>query len=292
MSETFWDKLKNLTSNRILPVGIILSLVTFVIIARLFQMQMVDNEVANVEDGSTSYKHTVPVSATRGEIYDKDGNLLAYNDLQYNLEMYDSALLSTNAQKNDAIFSLVQLLRDFGYKREFSFPIVIDENGSLQFTVSGNSLLRFKKNAYGHARVEELTEEEIAATAQEVFDFLRYGSKNVRMFQIDSKYNLEDALEIMAYRYQLFTLYPKYLSFRIVSDISDEARISFYENTTKVPGIEITKSSKRVYNNALYYAHIIGYVGLINEEELTRLNESEARYNESSIVGKLGVEKS
>lgn len=292
MSETFWDKLKNLTSNRILPVGIVLSLVTFIIIARLFQMQMVDNEVTSVQDGSTSYKHTVPVSATRGEIYDKDGNLLAYNDLQYNLEMFDSALLSTNEEKNDAMFSLIQLLRDFGYTREFSFPIVMDEKGELQFTISGNSLLRFKRNAYGHARVEELTEEEIASGAQEVFDFLRYGSKNIRMFQIDSKYSVEDALEIMAYRYQLYTLYPKYVSFRIVSDISDEARISFYENTTKVPGIEITKSSKRVYNNALYFSHIIGYVGLINEEELAQLNENDKRYNESSIIGKLGVEKS
>lgn len=292
MSETFFDKIKNLTSNRILPVSIVLSVVIFIILVRLFQMQMVNNDTTTMESDTTSYRHTVPVKATRGEIYDKNGNLLAYNDLQFNLEMFDSAVLTTNAQKNDAIFSLIELLRKFGYQREFSFPMEIDENGELQFTVSDMALLRFKKNAYGHARVSDLTEEQIAASAQDVFDFMRFGDKSVRMFQIDLKYDLTDALEIMAYRYQLFILYPKYSSFRIVSDISDEARVSFYENTSKIPGIEITKSSKRVYNHAVYFSHIIGYVGLINDEELKQLNENEVKYNEESIVGKLGVEKS
>lgn len=292
MEESLFDKLRDLMQNRLVHVGLLLCFMFGIIVVRLFQMQMVDNTETAVEGDSTSHTKTIPVQATRGNIYDCNGVLLAYNDLQYNLEMYDSANLSTNDEKNAAIHSLIQLLDEFGYEREFDFYIELDENGELQFTVSDTALLRFKKNAYGLTNIDKLTEEHLAATAQDVFDFLRYGNQSSRMFQIAASYTTEEALEIMAYRYQLFILYPSYSSFRIVSDISEEARISFYENTTKIPGIEITKSSKRVYNDAKYFAHIIGYIGLINAAELEEYSLLNDKYSETSIVGKLGVEKS
>ncbi|MBR5712536.1 MAG: hypothetical protein IKX54_02975 [Lachnospiraceae bacterium] len=286
------DSQPSLLSDRLVPTVLLLAVLFGIIVVKLFLMQMIDDSKAKIKQDTTSYTKTIAVPATRGNIYDSKGVLLAYNDLQYNLEMYDSASLSTNAQKNAAIYSLIQLLREFNYKREFDFYIRINNNYELEFTVTGNALLRFKKNAYGLKSVENLTEAQRNASAAEVFDFLRNGDKSVRMFQISNDYMMEDALEIMAYRYQLFILYPSYSSFRIVSDISDEARISFYENTTKIPGLEITKSSKRVYNNAEYFAHIIGYIGRVNAEELAELKETSNRYNDSSIVGKLGIEKS
>ena len=285
------DNSQSLLTDRLIPIALIMVIVCGILVGRLFYMQMLDAEKANVKQDTTSYTKTIPVQSTRGNIYDCKGVLLAYNDLQYNLEMYNSASLSTNAQKNEAIYSLIQVLKSFNYKREFDFYLKLDENGEPAFTVSDNALLRFKKNVYSLKSVNDLTEEQKATTAREVFDYMRYGKGNSRMFQISDEYSMEDALEIMAYRYQLFTLYPSYTSFRIVSDISDEARISFYENTTKIPGLEITKSTKRVYNNAEYFAHIIGYIGLINADELAELRETSDKYSESSVVGKVGIEK-
>jgi len=296
MSDSFWGRIKEVLSNRVVPVSIVIGAIIGIIVVQLFSLQLAERgssetvvESSN-KNSSTSTK-TVSVPSTRGNIYDVNGELLAYNELQYNLEMYNSASLSTNSEKNAAIYSLIQLMRKFNYTREFNFYIILDETGKLQFTVEGNALLRFKKNAYGLSNVNQLTEEQINASALDVFNFLRYGDTSAKMFQIDASYSMVDALEIMAYRYQLFVQYPSYTSFRIVSDISDEARISFYENTTKIPGLEITKSSKRIYNKAIYFAHIIGYVGLINSTELEELSETTDKYNENSIVGKLGIEK-
>ena len=286
------DNSQSILSDRLIPVALVVVIICGILVGRLFFMQMIDEEKANVKQDTTSYTKTVAVQSTRGNIYDCKGVLLAYNDLQYNLEMFNSASLSTNAEKNEAIYSLICLLRNFKYKREFDFYIALDEYSKPYFTVSDMALLRFKKNVYSLKSVNDLTDEQKEATAEEVFNFLRYGNSSSRMFQISSSYTMSDALEIMAYRYQLFTLYPSYSSFRIVSDISDEARISFYENTTKIPGIEITKSTKRIYNNAEYFAHIIGYIGLINGDELTEFRETSDKYSETSIVGKLGIEKS
>ncbi|MBP5462025.1 MAG: hypothetical protein J6Y20_07880 [Lachnospiraceae bacterium] len=286
------DNSQSILSDRLIPVALVVVIICGILVGRLFFMQMIDEEKANVKQDTTSYTKTVAVQSTRGNIYDCKGVLLAYNTLQYNLEMFNSASLSTNAEKNEAIYSLIKLLRSFQYKREFDFYIALDEYARPYFTVSDMALLRFKKNVYSLKSVNDLTDEQKEATAEEVFNFLRYGNSSSRMFQISSSYTMSDALEIMAYRYQLFTLYPSYSSFRIVSDISDEARISFYENTTKIPGIEITKSTKRIYNNAEYFAHIIGYIGLINGDELAEFRETSDKYSETSIVGKLGIEKS
>lgn len=294
MQQTIVEKLKELFRNRLVPVGLVLFVAFLIMIVHIFRMQMVEPEKTKITRDEKSYTKTVSLPSTRGNIYDRNGNLLAYNELQFNLDMFNSAELTNNVEMNTAIYELIQILRKFNYKREFSFPIVMNEDGTLRFTVTGSSLDRFKKNAFGLRSVSELTDEHRAATAEDVYKFMRFGSNTSRMFQISADYSKEDALEIMAYRYQFFTMYPSYSSFRVVSNISDEARIIFYENTSTIPGLEITKSWHRVYLDAEYFSHIVGYVGKANAEELEVLKEAGTgtRYNENSVVGKAGIEKS
>ncbi|MBO4695749.1 MAG: hypothetical protein J5643_00545 [Lachnospiraceae bacterium] len=294
MEHTFWAKLKEIFSNRLVPIFMVLCIAFIIIIAHIFNMQMVEPEKTKITRDEKSYTKTVSIPSTRGNIYDKSGNLLAYNELQFNLEMFNSAELTNNLEMNTAIYKLILILREYGYKREFAFPIAMDEEENLRFTISGSALDRFKKNAYGLKSVSDLTEKHKEATAEQVFNFMRFGDGVSRMFQIGEEYSKADALEIMAYRYQFFTMYPSYSSFRVVSNISDEARITFYENTTAIPGLEITKSSRRIYIDSEYFSHIIGYVGRVNAEELSVLKEAGTgtRYNDNSIVGKAGIEKS
>ncbi|MBO7649138.1 MAG: hypothetical protein J6S79_00120, partial [Lachnospiraceae bacterium] len=294
MQQTLGEKLKELFTNRLVPVGLVLFVLFGILIVHIFRMQMVEPEKTKITRDEKSYTKLASIPSTRGNIYDCNGNLLAYNELQFNLDMFNSAELTNNLQMNTAIYELIKILREFNYKREFSFPLKMDENGELYFTVTGSNLDRFKKNAFGLKSVSELTEAHKAATAEDVFQFMRKGNNTSRMFQISDEYSKEDALEIMAYRYQFFTMYPSYSSFRVVSNISDEARITFYENTTTIPGLEITKSWRRIYIDAEYFAHIVGYVGRINAEELEMLKSAGTgtRYSETSIVGKSGIEKS
>ena len=158
MEHTFWAKLKEIFTNRLVPVFLVLCLGFIVIIAHIFNMQMVEPEKTKITRDEKSYTKTVSIPSTRGNIYDKSGNLLAYNELQYNLDMFNSAELTNGQQMNTAIYELIKILRKYGYKREFSFPIVMDEDETLRFTVSGSALDRFKKNAYGLQSVKELTE--------------------------------------------------------------------------------------------------------------------------------------
>ena len=76
------------------------------------------------------------------------------------------------------------------------------------------------------------------------------------------------------------------LRFRL-SD-SEAARISV--NLDQLPGVEVTAELTRHYPQGKLASHAIGYVGRINEEELTTLDAS--RYAATKNIGKTGVERS
>lgn len=295
MFDTFLDKVKALFSSRLVPLGMIFLVLFVILIHQVFQMQIVEGSTAADRD---EYKNTEErdIASTRGLIYDKNGYLLAYNELKYAVVMSDTGLLTTNTDKNAMLYRLIKLLEQYGNELELDFGIYIDENGQLAFNVSGNAELRFKKNAYCLTSVNKLSEQQRNASAQEVFDFLRYGDSSVTMFQISNSYSLEDALKIMTIRYtmQIQPAEMKYTQFTLASNVTPETAAAVKENIADLPGVEVQQQTYRVYNDAKYFAHIIGYTGLINSTELESLNkdlESDI-YTSTDVVGKSGIEKS
>ncbi len=255
-------------------------------------MQIVQGIAAAEEE---EYKSTAErdIKSTRGLIFDRNGNLLAYNELKYAVVMSDTGVLTTNAEKNAMLYRLIKLLEKYGNELELDFCIYLDENGELAFNVSGNAELRFKKNAYCLTSVNKLTEEQRNATAQEVFDFLRNGTG---MFQISGSYSIEDILKIMTIRYTMM-IQPKeqaYDQFTLTSNVTAETAAAIKENMSELPGVEVQQQTYRVYNDAKYFAHIIGYTGLINTTELETYNEQlgTEKYKSTDVVGKSGIEKS
>lgn len=279
-----------------MPLGTIFLLMFGVLIYRVFQMQIVNGTTNTAEEEYLDVEER-PIKSTRGEIKDRNGILLAYNTSSYSVVMCDSAALTTNKEKNAMINKLVKLLEDYGYPLELSFGIELDDNGQLVFNVEGNALNRFLKNAYCKSYVSQLSEEQLNATPQEVFDFLRYGDKeNGKMFEISDDYSLEEALKIMIVRYTLFNNTPKYNQFTIASNVNAETVAAVKENLADFKGVEVKLETSRVYNDSQYFAHIIGYTGQINSSELETLNEGykegEEVYKENDVVGKIGIEKS
>ncbi len=290
MIDVIWEKIKQILSSRLLPISLIFIFLLSLLINRIFTLQIVEGETHSTVL-ALKYTKTREIKSTRGNIYDRNGVLLAYNKLTYSVVLEDSTELGTNQERNDMLYHLILLLEKYGNTIENEFCISIDKDGKLYFTVDEKAEERFKRDVYGKKSVDELTKDQKAATAEEVFDYLRYGDKkyNTR-FNISEEYSLEDALKIMTLRYAIFTNYPKYNQIIISSDVSDETVAAIYENSSTLPGVEIAQQTKRVYNDSLYNAHILGYTGLINSGELEALPE-DSDYNNSDIIGKTGIEK-
>lgn len=284
------EKIKDLLTSRLFWLSIVYSVLAFVLLQRMFELQIVKGE--ETEETQSYYKVVDRyIPSTRGLIYDKNGELLAYNELSYSVVLEDSAQNSTNAAKNESIHKMVTILKQHGYELELDFAIEIDENGELVFNVSGTAEQRFKKNAYGLRSVNNLSDAQKNATAEEVFNFLRYGDKSSTMFQVSDDYTLEEALAIVTVRYHFFTLVDKSSQLTIASNIDDATIAAISESSGEIPGISVVQRTKRVYNYAMYFAHVIGYTGQVTESELETLNGEDGTYQLSDYVGKTGLEK-
>ncbi len=292
MFDVILDKLKQVLSSRLLPIAIVFMALFGALISRIFTLQIVEGETHS-EAASLKYTKTREIKATRGNIYDRKGVLLAYNKLTYSVVLEESPSLEKNEQKNAMLYNLIQILEDYDNEIETEFGISLDKNGNLYFNEKDEKAInRFKKNAYAKRSVEELDEEQKNATAEEVFEYLRHGSSIYSpMFNISDDYSLEDALKIMQLRYAIYTNYPKYNQIIISSNVNDETVAAIYENSRILPGVDIKQQTYRVYNDSLYNSHILGYTGLIGEAELEAHQGDAFNYNNSDVIGKLGIEK-
>jgi len=291
--DVFLDAIKRLIKSRLLFIALIYMVLFGVIVHRLFVLQIVEGPTHAEE---YEYKNTVSreIKSTRGNIYDRNGMLLASNTLSYSVVMEDTSEITSNAQRNAVIYKLIQIIEKNGDTLDNPFYIIHTGNGEFEFTVTGSALTRFKKNVYAYAlENNQLTEEQQNATAKDVYYFLKDGSKKYPMFGISDEYSIEDTLKIMSVRYALFNNYPKYNQITVASNVSEGTVAMIMENIADLPGVQIKQETKRVYHDSLYFAHMLGYTGLINAEELDKLNSEagEEYYNSTDIVGKTGIEK-
>ncbi|MBP5533476.1 MAG: peptidase [Lachnospiraceae bacterium] len=287
-------KIKEMLKIRLVFLNIVAVLLFVVLLIRLYNLQVLKAQEDYVASGSqVKTIQTRYMESARGEIYDRNGNLLAYNVQSYSVVMTNSALVTTNAQKNEMIVKLLKILDEHGYEPEMTFAIEQDEYGKLKFNVSGNAELRFKKNAYGLQRISDLSDEQKNATAEEVYDFLKNGTKNVSMFGIPDEYPTDLALKVMMFRYTLFNLYPQYSQFTVCNNVDERLIAIIMENAADLPGVEIKQQTSRVYNDSTYFAHILGYTGMMNEDEVEDMNSGYDTpiYSTSDVIGKTGLEK-
>lgn len=291
MLDIFKDWFDRVGKTRIFPIVLVYILLISVLVHRLFVLQIVNGESMSQESEKKSFKER-HLKGTRGNIYDCNGVLLAYNELSHSVTLEDSEELQTNAEKNKMIYQLIQVLEKNDCKIDIDFEIQLNKKGELEFNVEGTALLNFKRDVYCLKSIKELSEKQVDADAKEVYEYL--AGKTSNCFNISDEYKLEDAIKIMAVRYELFlNRFKKYLPITVASNIDKKTMIAVKENSADLPGVEVSIETYRKYNEAKYFSHVIGYTGVVNEEELAQFEKDGTKklYTEADQIGKTGIEK-
>ena len=113
------DRLKEagayLMQSRLVTLIIIFCVSSSILIGRLFYLQIVKGS-DYLENYEYSIRRTTSVAATRGNIYDRNGNLLAYNQLAYAVAIQDLGDYPKAADRNAMIYRLVTILERRGEK--------------------------------------------------------------------------------------------------------------------------------------------------------------------------------
>ena len=287
-------KLKQIVTSRLFPVTSVFLVLFSLLFARIYRLQVLEGATAQ-QDVESITKKTVSLEPTRGNIYDRNGTLLAYNQLVQNVTVMDDGSYANGYERNQMLLRLINLLDRFGETVYPSFDIYCDEEGHLQerFT-SENARLRFLRDMYGKASISLLTDEEKATTADEIVAF--YADKfGVGQNEDKTTYVLDNAttLKLLYIRYSMYAnFYVRYRTSTVAVDVSEKTIAAIREHASELKGVDIAQSTKRVYNDAVYLCHILGYTGYASADEIEELNALGGSYTSGDIIGKTGIEAS
>lgn len=281
----------------------VLTILFMVLIGRLFFLQIVNGE-KYTEKFNLRIKREITLPGTRGNIYDRNGKPLAVNKLAWSVTIEDQGSYASEREReldlNGKIYQLITLLEKHGDSMENALQIRLDKNGNYEFTADGFQLDRFKADVYGRFQIEDLTEEEQAADAEDVVAYLadkfcvysqadkEYTEKEREAYGLPEEFQKKEVLDIVSMRYALFLqTYQKYLSVTAARDVSPETAAAVMESD--LSGVDVREGSIRVYEGGEACAPVLGYTGPVSAEDL---EESEEKgYTVNSIVGKSGMEE-
>ncbi|MCI6004689.1 MAG: peptidase [Blautia sp.] len=308
------SKIKKIIKKIRLKRTTILALV-FVFFAVLLIQQIFDLQIIQGEDYISKFQtrttKTRVIKSTRGNIYDRNGEMVASNILSYSLTLEDNGSYETTREKNLTLngiaYQVIKILEKNGDSLSHSFHIYVDENGQYAFDVDeGFTLSRFRADIYGHALIDDLTEEEKNATAEEMIEYLSgskgfsivlYGDKAYTAQELEehglpSQLTAREILDISIIRYELNNnSFMKYVPVTIATNVSEESVASIMENQYKLQGIEVVEDSVRKYVDDESMGPILGYIGKASSEELETLREKNPSYSNDAVVGKAGIEQ-
>ena len=297
MSYDIKDFLKRFFSSRLFILAAVFITFFVIILARVFTLQIVNGK-SYQENFSLKIQVKQPVNAARGNIYDRNGKLLAYNELAYSISINDSTTYSDNKEKNKTVNAelaeILAVLDKNGETINNDFKIDRNKDGSYSFNVSGSSLDRFRADVFGKGSADDLKYDkdtgidQANATAEQIMEYLMSDDH----FGVSNTYTGDIAYRIVVIRYAIQgNRYARYKEVKIATDVSDQTVAYVNEHMDTLSGISVNEDMIRKYNDSEYFSSIIGYTGPISETEYTTLHKENKNYTQNDTVGKAGLEQ-
>lgn len=270
---------------------IVFSVMAAILVQRLFYLQIVRGE-DYAEDYELQIQKSKEIEGTRGNIYDRNGNLLAYNELAYSVTFEYSGDYK-NKELNQIVSTVIQMVEKNGDSVINDFGIVLDNNDNYTYIAeSDTERLRFLADVFGYRTIDKLTEEQRNISAEGLIDYLctdetyGYGINQKKMSRAE-------VLKLVNIRYAIsLNSYQQWLSTTLAEDVSDETVADIMEHADTLPGVNIEEISMRRYTDSYCFANMIGYTGQISQEEYDALSKKEQEnYSLTDTVGKSGLEQ-
>lgn len=279
-----------IVKSRLFALSLVFIVLFGMLVNRLFVLQIVNGE-QYVNNFNLKIKKGRVIPGTRGMIFDRNGNTLAYNELAYSVEIEDKGSYKTTEEKNKILNAqlahLIRIIEEHGDHLVDDFPIRLNEYGELEYRVEGNTLKRFLANVYSKS-VEKLTKKQLASAPQTAFEQLCSDDK----YGVSKEYDTVTALKIIRIRYEMaVNNYQKYITTTVAEDVSQDTVAIVLENSAELEGVSIEETTMRKYVDSEYFAHIIGYTGKVSPEELEELKKENEEYVSNDVVGKSGIEQ-
>lgn len=310
------------TKYRYLFIVISIFVLFFIILSRLFELQILNFE-ENLKLSNYYSQRRIPILAPRGEILDKNGEVLATNIESYILEY---SYRNNSNSFFDVISEIMKILDNNDEELYDNFELKVNpfrfEFVGLSDLDKKNKELRFKtdRGYYEKLRkkyfstVKELTDTQkreletyiLNISPEEVFyDLVKeYGLyKLLNDEEINSKSDgnvvydklLEKYTSEHIRKYVLIKDSIKMNSFSefnpviLAVDLNRKTAFEIMQKQNMLNGISVSQKSIRYYPEGEFASNIIGYIGSIDDNQKEKYQKE--GYNISyDVVGKAGIE--
>lgn len=272
-------------NNRLIKPGRIVALVALLVLFLiiylifLYRLQIVEGDIYYKRSEAIT-ETKVTVTAARGNILDRYGRVLVSNKECYNLKINTDKLFANNDDPNGTILELIDMVQQFGDVYTDDLPIT--SSPPFEYDPAMTAIQETMLKAYFKDKAKEFKELGLPEepNAVQLMSYMR------TRYNIDNSYSAEDMRLIAGVRYSINVRYAiNTADYIFVEDASMKLISSILEK--KLTGIEVDRAYIRDYNTE-YAAHILGYVGLMTQEEYEKY--SLQKYSTDAYVGKDGIE--
>ncbi|MBQ8769323.1 MAG: hypothetical protein IJZ15_06745 [Oscillospiraceae bacterium] len=267
---------------RITRVRIGIILLVFCLILGFFSFKLYDMQIIETggkTDNTKIFVTETRVKAARGNILDRNGNVLVANRASYDLVL-NHYIICSAADTNDRLLELVQMCREMNIEYIDHFPVT--KELPFEYTLSDyNSTWQGYFQAYLPKKSGGLDSD---ITAPLLIRKLRTS------YNIPEDWSDEDARAVIGIRYELdlrqgITNLPNYI---FLEDASSQELYALLELNT--PGLKAEASTVRDYNTK-YAAHILGYIGPMTNQQWNEIYKAKPGYPLDALVGQSGLEE-
>lgn len=257
-------------------ISVIVVLLTVVIFAKLFNLQVV-NGVTYREQSEKRLLRSTTVTATRGEITDRYGRPLVTSRMGFNLVAYKEYI--EKGLLNQLILETINILEQYDVSYYDTLPI--SQDGEFSFDSPDYTAETIEKNIH---EFKENNGFGSSMSAKQILD------KLIEKYEIDNKYSKEEKRKIAGVRFEMeLRSFNSSTPYTIATDVPMEVVSYIREQNNKFTGINVSVEPIRVNVNGTIASHILGRVGRIYKEEYDVLREK--GYGMNDILGKDGIEK-
>lgn len=265
--------MERITRFRALAMLLAFALILGLFGGRMYAVQMLD--AGNIVADSDTYTTYYTVKAARGELLDRNGNVMVGNRATYNL-VFNTFVLTNTKGANDHLLRLVKMARELGVDYIENFPVT--ETRPYEYTLSEQSA------AWQGYFQDYLWYLEIDSdiSASRLMEELR------KLYKIPESWSDADARAVIGLYYELMlrTDITNLSSYVFLEDVPDDILNAILE--LNVPGLDAAASTTREYYTT-YAAHILGTISAMNSDDWKVYKEK--GYKMDDKIGKSGLEK-
>lgn len=241
---------------------------------KLFGLQVTETNtnISNV----TTYSTITRVKAARGDITDRNGNILVGNRASYDL-VFNHYVIISSRNTNESLVKLIDKCGELGVKYNDHFPVT--KTRPFEYTLDDYSAAW--RGYFQSFLSDDWCGLDSDITAPLLIQKLR------EVYKIPSDWSDEDARAVIGLRYELDLRNVTNLSSYIfIEDVSDEHLAVILE--LNVPGLMVEASTVREYHTK-YAAHILGSVGAMDAADWAYYKEK--GYAMDAYIGQSGFEE-